>query len=82
MRIKRYRRKYAKAIWSWYTETDRHRLTMRCIRALEWFARHDHIPDYGYTGSWRERMEYCSDRMNGGRARAILRLYYAAMLTP
>jgi len=30
---------------------------------------------YNYSGmDWRERFEYCSDRMNGGRARAILKL--------
>lgn len=44
------------------------------IRALKWIAMHDRMSDYGYTGNWEDHLDYCSDRMNGGRAKAILRL--------
>lgn len=44
------------------------------IRALIFISTHDPMQDYGYTGNWQEHLDYCCDRMNGGRARDILRL--------
>ena len=44
------------------------------VRALRWIAKNDKTPDYGYTGDWKDHLDYCYDRMNGGRAKAILRL--------
>jgi hypothetical protein len=68
-------KKQGKVIWSWYEhERDLPYPSKRVIFALKWFAKHYPLPDYGYTGDWREHLEYASDRMNGGRASAILRL--------
>ena len=72
------REKQNMIIWSWYeNESENDYPSELVMEALEWFTRDDTLPDYGYTGSWREQLEYCSDRMNGGRARAILRLLKA-----
>ncbi len=61
-------------IWRWYEEERFDQWPSdRTMRALEWFAAQGG-DDYGYTGDWRERLEYCSDRMSPGRAKAILRL--------
>ena len=71
----RTRKKQVKIIWDWYLhEQDLERPSKRTISALRWFVRHDIFPDYNYVGSWKSNLEYCSDRMNGGRAKAILRL--------
>jgi hypothetical protein len=48
------------------------------VSALRWYAQRFPGEDYGYTGDWRDELEYCCDRMNGGRARAILRLMKVA----
>lgn len=61
---------------NWY---DKHRhlnkLSNSEIFALKQFIRHYDMIDYGYEGDWKTTLEYCSDRMNGGRAKSILRLY-------
>jgi len=68
-------KKQENIIWSWYeNEQENEWPSKRVMSALKWFARHQKFADYGYQGDWRERLEYCSDRMNGGRAKSILRL--------
>ena len=45
------------------------------IHNLERWANHPYqLDDYGYTDEVMLQIEYCSDRMNSGRAKAILRL--------
>jgi hypothetical protein len=62
-------------IWAWYLiERDREWPSKPVIDALQWYVKNDPMPDYGYTGDWKANLEYTSDRMNGGRAKAILRL--------
>lgn len=48
----------------------------RRLRVLlkQWSKINDVPGDYGYTGDPLKHIFYCSDRMNSGRARAILRL--------
>lgn len=68
-------KKQSKVIWSWYeNERDLSYPSRRVIYALKWYAKHQPMRDYGYTGNWKDSLEYASDRMNGGRAKAILRL--------
>jgi hypothetical protein len=68
-------KKHGKIIWNWYLEErDLEYPSNRVMCSLQWYARHDKYPDYGYTGSWKSNLEYACDRMNGGRAKAILRL--------
>lgn len=61
---------------NWY-DKERHLpyLSKKVLFALRQFVRHYPLPDYGYDGDWKSNLEYCADRMNGGRALAILRLY-------
>lgn len=60
---------HRKTLTNWTNEKP-----SQVARALRWIAGHDRMADYGYTGNWKDHLDYCSDRMNGGRARAILRL--------
>lgn len=46
----------------------------RLARLLKIWIKHDTNNDYDYQGKAIDNVRYCSDRMNGGRARAILRL--------
>jgi len=69
MNIKR----LSKKTWGMYLRLKKHEIEIAKI-LRKWIAIDPGMPDYKYTGSWRERFEYCSDRMNPGRARAILRL--------
>jgi len=66
-------------IWNWYYyNRNDETLPDKVINALQWSAYEDkrYSDEYGYTGNWRSHLEYCFDRMNSGRAKAILRLYY------
>lgn len=51
---------------------------LRLIRNLQRWAMHTirdgELNDYGYQGDVKGHIQYCSDRMNQGRAKAILRL--------
>jgi hypothetical protein len=68
-------KKHHNIIWKWYEEERFLPYpSKRTINALKWFVKHYPLPDYGYQGHWKNHMEYASDRMNGGRAKAILRL--------
>jgi len=68
-------KKHRKTIWEWYEkERDNEYPSKKVISALKWIAKSDKLKDYGYHGDWKSSLEYCSDRMNGGRAKAILRL--------
>jgi hypothetical protein len=68
-------KKHSKIIWAWYeTERDNEFPSKRVMFSLHWYAKHNCYPDYGYTGTWKAVMEYTCDRMNGGRAKALLRL--------
>lgn len=65
-------------IWTWYCHPNQRNLPYlpkSVIFALKQYARHYPLPDYGYEGDWKTNLEYVCDRMNGGRAMAILRLY-------
>jgi hypothetical protein len=68
-------KKQANIVWSWYID-ERHLKypSKRVMSALKWYVKHYPLPDYGYEGDWMGHFEYASDRMNGGRALAILRL--------
>lgn len=62
-------------IWDWYTfERDNQWPSQPVVAALQLWSDKDKQHDYGYTGDWKSNLEYASDRMNGGRAKAILRL--------
>jgi hypothetical protein len=67
-------KKHRAILLSWYKERFKEFPSKQIISCLEWFAKKDNLKDYGYTGDWREHLDYCADRMNGGRASAILRL--------
>lgn len=50
----------------------------RLITLLKLWSRVNDVPGmYGYTGDPIPHIAYCADRMNSGRARAILRLLNA-----
>lgn len=70
--------KHNHLIWKWYLK-ERHLPfpSRRTINALKWWARLNKDDDFRYTGDWRSHLEYCSDRMSSGRAKAILRLLKA-----
>jgi len=68
-------KKQNKILWNWYlTERDLDWPSHKVVCALKWHVKHVPFPDYGYAGSWKSNLEYACDRMNGGRAKAILRL--------
>ena len=71
----RTRQKHSNRLWKWYEkERELPYIPNYVVYCLKWFAKHDPEPEYTYTGNWYGHLEYCSDRMNGGRAKAILRL--------
>jgi len=75
-------KKQRKTVWGWYeNERNLEWPSQRTINALRWYVRHYPLSDYGYTGYWRSHMEYACDRMNGGRAKAILRLIKEQCIT-
>ena len=72
---RRTKRKQSAKLWKWYlTDRKMAKINSSTIFALEWYAKHDRMRDYGYNGSWLDNLVYACDRMNGGRAKAILRL--------
>ena len=68
--------KHSDIIWQWYmNERDNGQYpSNRVMYSLKWYVKHYPLAEYDYHGDWRGHLEYCSDRMNGGRAKAILRL--------
>jgi hypothetical protein len=70
-------KKQANVIWDWYVnerKLDQSQPSDRVMKSLKWFAKHNIKPEYNYTGDWKSHLKHASDRMNGGRAKAILRL--------
>jgi len=68
-------KKHREVIWQWYlNERKNDYPSENVILSIQWIAENDKIEDYGYKGNWKPHLEYCSDRMNGGRAKSILRL--------
>ena len=72
--------KLHKRTWNVYekykdTEEYEQRVRQICLAWIKFdeFYANDNAYDYGGM-DWKSRFEYCSDRMNGGRAVAILRL--------
>lgn len=67
--------KHAKIVWEWYLHERNNKYPSdKVMKALRWYVKHYPIPEYTYEGDWKSHMEYACDRMNGGRAKAILRL--------
>jgi len=69
-------KKHSKIVWNWYeSERDLPVPSARTLYSLKWYTKHfGPFYDYGYEGDWKNHLEYACDRMNGGRAKAILRL--------
>lgn len=74
---KRLQKKLHTEIWAEYKKiASGHRQPTRRLKALLKVATKMNPPlmDYNYHGDWYGHFEYVSDRMNSGRAKAILRL--------
>lgn len=76
---RRQRKRWYDIIWKEYEKSipdrDHYLPTPRLIEALKRLVRFGYWEaDYGYTRWWYSNLEYCSDRMSSGRAKAILRL--------
>jgi len=56
-------------------KTPQIRLTKAMIYGLIFFKKGDFLPNYNYQSNFNENLYYCSDRMNGGRARSLLVLF-------
>ena len=55
------------------------RLTKTMLYGLNFHRKQDQISNYKYPSNFIENLRYTSDRMNGGRARALLALYKKEM---
>lgn len=61
--------------YAWNPSTyNRERLVLNLKRWAGFIGRDGPLHDYGYTGEPIGHVRYCSDRMNQGRAKALLRL--------
>ena len=54
-------------------QSDKNLYQLKCV-LTKWSRDSCQLEDYGYTGNVFDNIAYCSDRMNSGRAKAILRL--------
>lgn len=79
MKFKNYRKDTYKICMK-YVKEQNHKTEYQLIKVLEkWLKckRDGELEDYGYTGDFDTMLldiKYCADRMNMGRAKAILRL--------
>lgn len=78
MKLRHYKRNTYTICMAWVNcDTFQNKNYLRCCLAR--WARASKGPeseDYGYDGNSKGIVEYCSDRMNAGRAKAILRLFH------
>lgn len=73
------KRIYAKQInqiWRWYIKEQHLEYPSKTTMfALKYIVRYGYyVPEFNYKDDWRGHMDYACDRMNSGRAKAILRL--------